>query len=180
MLIQSYYVIWPHQSTLFSIYPNVRQHWIGGQWRYNCRTAAEFDLVLTFIDLPRGCKQLPLTHCGRGTHICVTNINIIGLDNGLSPRRCRAIIETNAGILLIGPLVTKVSEILFEIHTFSFKKVCLKMSSGKWRPFGLDINVLRPLEFISLMVFPTNPNSPKISFCSYPDSNEMIATKFLH
>ena len=59
---------------------------------------------------------------------------IIGLDNGLSPGRRQAIIWTNAGILLIGPLGTNVSEILIIIHKFSFKKIHLKMSSGKWRP----------------------------------------------
>ena len=34
----------------------------------------------------------------------------------------QAIIWTDAGILLIGPLGTNFSEILIEIHTFSFKK----------------------------------------------------------
>ena len=52
-------------------------------------------------------------------------------------------ISTNAGILLIGPLGTNLSEIVIEIHTFSFKKMHLKMSSGKWRPFCLGLNVLR-------------------------------------
>ena len=32
---------------------------------------------------------------------------------------------TNAGILFIGPLETNFSEILIEIHTFSFKKMHL-------------------------------------------------------
>ena len=45
--------------------------------------------------------------------------------------RRQAIILTNAGILLIGPLGTNFSEILIEIHTFSFKKMHLKTSSGK-------------------------------------------------
>ena len=76
-----------------------------------------------------------LTHCGRVTHICVGNLAIIGSDNGLSPGRCQAIIWTNAGLLLIGPLGTNFCEILSEIFTFSFKKINLKMSSGKWRPF---------------------------------------------
>ena len=82
-----------------------------------------------------------LTYWGRVTHICVgTNTNI-GSDNGLSPGRRQAIIWTNAGILLIGPLGTNVSGILSEIHTFSFKKIHLKMSSGKY-PFCLGLNVL--------------------------------------
>ena len=76
-----------------------------------------------------------LTHWGRVTHICVGNLAIIGSDNGLSPGRRQAIIWTNAGILLIGPLGTNFSEILIGIQTFSFKKMHLKMSSAKWRLF---------------------------------------------
>ena len=81
-----------------------------------------------------------LTHCGRVTHICVSKLTIIGSDNGLSPDRHQAIIWTNAGILLIGPLGTNFSEIVIEIYIFSFKKMHLKMSSGKWRPFCLGLN----------------------------------------
>ena len=76
------------------------------------------------------------------THICVSKLTIIGSDNGLSPGRRQAITWTNVGILLIGPLGTNFSEMLIEIHTFSFKKIHLKMSSAKWRPFCLDLNVL--------------------------------------
>ena len=65
------------------------------------------------------------------TQICVTKLNIIGSDNGLSPGRRQAIIWTNAGILLIGPLGTNFSEILSEIHIFSFKKMHFKTSSAK-------------------------------------------------
>ena len=53
-----------------------------------------------------------LTHWGRVTHICVSKLTIIVSDNGLSPDRSQAIIWTNAGILLIGPLGTNFSEIL--------------------------------------------------------------------
>ena len=79
------------------------------------------------------------------THICVSKLAIIGSDNGLSPDRRQAIIWTNSGILLIGPFGTQFSEILIEIYTFSFKKMYLKMSSGKCRPFCLGINVLKPI-----------------------------------
>ena len=65
---------------------------------------------------------------GRVTHICVGNITIIGSDNCLSPGRRHAIIWTDAGILLIGPSATDVNEILIKNHTFSFKKIYLKMS----------------------------------------------------
>ena len=60
------------------------------------------------------------------THICVDNLTIIGSNNGLSPGRRQAIIGTNTGILLIGPLGTNFIEILIDIHTFSFKKMHLK------------------------------------------------------
>ena len=84
-----------------------------------------------------------LTHWGRVTHICVGNLTIIVSDNGLSPGRRQAITWTNVGILLIGTLGTNFSEMLIEIHTFSFKKIHLKMSSGKWWPFCLGLNVLK-------------------------------------
>ena len=76
------------------------------------------------------------------THICVSKLIIIGSDNGLSPDRRQAIIWTNAGLFLIGPLGTNFSEILIEILTFSFKKMHLKVSSAKRRPFCLGLNVL--------------------------------------
>ena len=52
--------------------------------------------------------------------------------NDPNPGWRQAIIWTNAGIFLIGPLGTKFSEILIESHTFSFKKMHFKMLSGKW------------------------------------------------
>ena len=83
-----------------------------------------------------------LTHWGRVTHICVSKLTTIGSDNGLSPGRRQAIIWTNAGIMIIGPLGTNFSEIFIEIYTFSFKKMHLKMLSGKWQSSCLGLNVL--------------------------------------
>ena len=83
-----------------------------------------------------------LVNWDRVTHICVRKLATIASDNGLSPSRRQAIIWTNAGILLIGPLWTNFSEILIEIPTVSLKKMHLKMSSGKWRPSCLGLNVL--------------------------------------
>ena len=95
--------------------------------------------VTTFGDLP-DCLSLvfsppppptpsshsnhPLTHWGQVTHICVSNLTIIGSDNGLSPGQRPAIIWTNAGILLIGPLGTKFSEILIGIQPF-YSRNCI-------------------------------------------------------
>ena len=69
-------------------------------------------------------------------------LTMVGLDNGLLPRWCQAIIWTDSGILLIGPLGTDFSEILIKIQTFVLKKICLKMSSVKCCPFHLDLSVL--------------------------------------
>ena len=76
-----------------------------------------------------------LTHWGRATHICISKLTIIASDNGLSPGRRQANILNNAGLLSIGLLWTNFSEILIEILTFSFKKMRLKVSSAKRRPF---------------------------------------------
>ena len=86
--------------------------------------------------------NLPWTHWGRVTHICVSDLTSIGSDNGLSPGWCQAIIRTNAEILLIRPLGTNFSYFLVEILIFSFKKMRLKVSSAKSRPFCLSLNEL--------------------------------------
>ena len=88
-----------------------------------------------------------LIHWGRVMHICVIKLTIIGSDNGLLPGRHQTIIWTNDGILLRWPLWTNFSEILIGIQTFSFKKMHLKMSSAKWCPFCLGLNVLRNLQW---------------------------------
>ena len=72
----------------------------------------------------------------------VSDLTSIGSDNGLSPGRRQAIVRTNAGILLIRPLGTNFSEIIIETLIFSFKKIRLKESSAKRRPFCLGLNEL--------------------------------------
>ena len=76
-------------------------------------------------------------------HKCVDNLKVIASDNGLAPGRRQATIGTNDGILSIGSSGTNFSDVLIEIHTFSMKKMHLKMSSAKWRPFCPGLNVLR-------------------------------------
>ena len=80
-----------------------------------------------------------LTHWGRVTHICVINLTIIGSDNGLSPGRRQAIIWTNAGILLIGPLGTNFNEVLYQnsyifIQENPFENAVCEMASILYRP----------------------------------------------
>ena len=79
-----------------------------------------------FIKIRPCWGHLILIHWGRVTHICVGKLTIIGSDNGLAHARSQAITWTIVGILLIGPQGINFSEMLIEIHTFSFKKINLK------------------------------------------------------
>ena len=65
----------------------------------------------------------------RVKHICVSKLATDGSDNGLSSARRQAIIWTDSVIVLIRTLGTNFGETLSEIHTFSFKKMHLKISS---------------------------------------------------
>ena len=106
-----------------------------------------------------------LIHWGRVTHICISELTIIGSDNGLSPGHCQAIIWNNAWLLLIEPLGTNVSEISIGIQTFTFKKMHLNMSSAKWYPFCLGLNVL--MLSLSGMVYNKESNDirPMFELC---------------
>ena len=115
-----------------------------------------------------------LTHWGRVTHICVGKLIIIGSDNGLSPGRRQAIIRTNAGILLIGPLRTNFSEILIEIRTFSFKKMRLKVSSAKWRTFCLGLNVLITRCYVKIRHKVANPYDTSMFRWVNPYSRKVV------
>ena len=138
--------MWYHDST---------SDWIIWQ-RFSCCAefiAANIKIYLHFpqcssLNHSRTRMFLALTHWGRVTHICVGKLTIIDSDNGLSPGRHQAIIWTNAGILLIGPLGTNFNEILIGIQTFSFKKMHLKMSSAKWHPFCVGLNVLMNIHHV--------------------------------
>ena len=115
------------------------------QWVKPLRLSATRQHSITWANVdPDPCHldHNELTHWGRVTHICVGELTNIGSDNGLSPGQRQAIIWTNAGILLIGPSGTNFSEISIKILTFSFAKMRLKVSSAKWRPFCLGLNML--------------------------------------
>ena len=62
-------------------------------------------------------------------------------------RRHQAIIWTNGGILSIRTLGTNFSEILSEIHIYSFNKMHLKMPSAKWRKVFRDLNVSNSITY---------------------------------
>ena len=116
------------------------------------------------------------------THICVGKLTIIASDNGLSPGRRQAIIWTNAGLLLIRHLGTNVSEILIGIQISSFKKMHWKMSSAKWCPFCLGLNVLKSQWMVQIMAcclfgaFPQYINDALLNNISWNNSNRNSIT----
>ena len=82
------------------------------------------------------CHNVLLTQWGRVTHICISKLNIIGSDNGLSPGRRQAIIWTNAGILLIRPLgINKLQWNLYiSIQENALENIVWKMAAILSRP----------------------------------------------
>ena len=57
-------------------------------WYNGLSQIREYTFEAVFISW----MGIGLTHWGRVTHICVSNLTIIGSDNGLSPERRQAII----------------------------------------------------------------------------------------
>ena len=81
-------------------------------------------------------------------HTCIGYLTIIGSYSGFLPSLHQVIIWTNAGILLIWPLGTNFSEILIRIHTFSFKKMHIKMLYAKWCPLSPCLDVFNNYNYI--------------------------------
>ena len=151
-----------HQWTYIFDYLDTKDKWYQFTWtntaislRINAQITSQHMVGVSLMrginsswPISAACKKrldpvATLTHWGRVTHICVSKLTIIGSDNGLSPSRRQAIIWTNVWILSIRPSGTNFSEILIEIDVFSFKKMHLKMSSAKCRPFCLGLNELK-------------------------------------
>ena len=137
-VISIWALIHKHLSLLTNPVNSVPRLWIYFHMKLKCGISYSESSFFFFFP-----SKAPLTHWGQVTLICVINLTIIGSDNGLSPGRRQAIIWTNTGIFLIGTLGTNFSEISIKILAFSFKEMLLKLSSAKWRPFCLGLNVLR-------------------------------------
>ena len=54
--------------------------------------------------------------------ICVCDLTINGSDKGLAPTRWQAIIWTNAGMLLVGPLGINLNDISIENFNIFFQE----------------------------------------------------------
>ena len=81
-----------------------------------------------------------VTLLGRVTHTCLSDLNIIGSDNVLSPGRHRDIVWTNAGILLIRPLFSlknAFEKVACKLAFISYRSQCVKKTlygniDGNW------------------------------------------------
>ena len=83
-----------------------------------------------------------LTHWGWVMHICISNLTIIGSDNGLAPGWHQAIIWTIAGKLLIGPLGKNFSEILIELIFFQENTLAAIFSRPQFVNFRNSNNIV--------------------------------------
>ena len=82
----------------------------------------------------------------RGVHWCVRNLDYHWCWYWLVAYLVlsRYLISwTNVGLLLMGPFGAIVSEICIPMHQFSFLKMYSNMSSAKWSPSCLSLNVLK-------------------------------------
>ena len=93
-------------------------------------------------------------------------LTTIGSDNGLSPVRRQAIIQTNTGILLIGPLGTNFGEILIEIQTSTVvtthDTVMYQLQEQHWLQ---NYTYISSVKFLGLAVISKNPYSLKPASC---------------
>ena len=107
--------------------------------------------------------------------MCVSDLTIIGSDNGLSPGRHQAIIWTNELIYLIGTLGTNVSKIIIELQTNHSRKCiwiyCLQMASILSRPQCVKVSSVKWWTFVSgfndLIISIQEKNEGVILECAY-------------
>ena len=147
VLLSSQHVAWQHQAITWTnvnlssklLWYSHKSSFLGNAHDINLSENLHNYIFRTTAISPRNNE---LTHWGRVTNICISKLTIIASDNGFFNGRRQAIIWTNDGKLIIEPLRTNFNEILIGMHAFSFKKMHLKMSSGKRCSFGLGLNLL--------------------------------------
>ena len=135
---QMLYVSLPHWGWVTHIFVSVNYRHRENFWAFT-RPRIDFGLILLISNMIihrsfTGPTHLLSANFRGPVSFAVSELAIIGSDNGLSPGQHQAIIWTNAGIYLIGPLGTNFSEIFIEILTFSFKKMHWKMVAILSRP----------------------------------------------
>ena len=121
-------LLWTNFPFIHTMYCDMENYWYQLQWSVSCFLWFVHTVIEQEIDA--------LTN----DHLYI--MVYIGLDKGLAPVRCQAIISTNVDLLTIRPLETKCGEISVNIQTFSFKKMQQKMLSVSCQPFCSVPNIL--------------------------------------
>ena len=113
-------------------------------WHTHTQHTHKYIYIYTYIFWDQ--VGLLLTHWGRVTHMCVSNLSSIGSDNGLSPGRRQAIIWTNAKLLSVGTLRTYFKELQSKYSNLNWGKctwnVVYEMASILSRPRCVNAVVL--------------------------------------
>ena len=76
------------------------------------------------------------------THICVNKLSRHWFRYWLVHVRCLAIIWTDVGLLSMGPWRSYFNKILIKIQQFTLKRMHVRMSSAKYWPSYLGLNML--------------------------------------
>ena len=131
---------------------NINWHWAIGK---DAWSISEREGIVTFCYNQNIRKDIYihspiLTNWGWVTHIPISELTIIGSDNGLSPGRRQTITWTNINWNLRKNFI----DILSKIHIFSFKN-CIWKCLAQWWPFyrslnGLNTSVLTIFDSIRL------------------------------
>ena len=85
-------------------------------------------------------KTHSLAEAGWSVYVTVI-LATFGLDHGFAPDRAHAVVRSNAGLLLIGPLEINSGEIIIKIRQFHTSNV-IEKASVKWQSFYLGLRVL--------------------------------------
>ena len=148
---------------------NVASHWLGTYTKWSLLSchdalsslgATEVVVMFTLCAHKRHTISHPSTKgifckCVGENWLCFNSLRLSNVympqhpRPSLVPTKRQAVIWNNDGILLTGPLGTNLNEIFIRIHAFSFRKIYLKMLSGKCQPFCLSLNVLTESQCIA-------------------------------
>ena len=109
--------IWQKTSEQMSV---LKTQFSNYQKTFQFKRSVNCHMYITKVYILLKLKMIVLCICKSQTHLkslrlSDAKLTIIGSDNGLSPGQGQAIIWTNAGILLIGPLGTNFSEISIKV-----------------------------------------------------------------
>ena len=133
-----------HWNYLWNQVPRISFKFPRGQW------------VKITIEISRNLIDLwVLTHWGLVMHICHQPRPSLVQIMACRLFGAKPLSKPMLGYCELNSLRTNFSEILIKIQNFSLRKIHLKISSVKWRPYCLGLNVLT-VEAVTLAALPTS------------------------